>query len=225
FFGNVLRDVMLEDIIPLFEDCGSIWSLRLVMDPLSTLSRGFGYVNFTTMEAVAVSIDLLNGLILKETGAMQVNANVPNCLYIGNIPKSKDKDDIKTEFSIVSGGILNVISAETKLIWGFCLVEYDSIQSAAFAKQQLNNGTIKVFGSDIIVDWADPNEAKKHKIIKVLHVGIISKRSSMERIKELFGEHGPIQLVEKFADYAFVHCENRDDAAKAVEDLNDRTVD
>jgi RNA recognition motif-containing protein len=50
---------MLEDIIPLFEDFGSIWSLRLVMDPLSTLSRGFGYVNFTTMEAVAVSIDLV----------------------------------------------------------------------------------------------------------------------------------------------------------------------
>ncbi|XP_046646478.1 heterogeneous nuclear ribonucleoprotein Q-like [Daphnia pulicaria] len=192
------------------------------MDPLSTLSRGFGYVNFTTMEAVAVSIDLLNGLIIKGTGAMQANANVPNCLYIGNIPKSKDKDDIKTEFSIVSGGI-----------------------SAAFAKQQLNNGTIKVFGSDIIFDWADSNEAKMHKIvdgvgsqaerktkiyssskIKVLHVGNISKKqSSMERIKELFGEHGPIQLVEKFEDYAFVHYENRDDAAKAVEALHGHTVD
>jgi hypothetical protein len=60
---------------------------------------------------------------------------------------------------------LNVISAETKPNWGFCLVEDDSIQSAAFAKQQLNNGTIKVFGSDIIVDWAYPNEAKKHKIV------------------------------------------------------------
>jgi RNA recognition motif-containing protein len=35
----------------------------------------------------------------------------------------------------------------------------------------------------------------------------------MERIKELFGEYGPIQ---KFSDYAFVHYENRDDAAKAV---------
>ncbi len=44
-------------------------------------------------------------------------------------------------------------------------MEYDSIQSAAFAKQQLNNGTIKVFGSDIIFDWADSNEAKMHKIV------------------------------------------------------------
>jgi hypothetical protein len=47
----------------------------------------------------------------------------------------------------------------------------------------------------------------------------------MERIKELFGEHGPIQLVEKFEDYAFGHYENRDDAVKAVEDLHGRTVD
>ena len=58
---------------------------------------------------------------------------------------------------------MNVISAETKPNWGVCLVEYDSIQSAAFAKQQL--GTIKVFGSDIIVDCADPNEAKKNKVV------------------------------------------------------------
>jgi heterogeneous nuclear ribonucleoprotein R len=41
----------------------------------------------------------------------------------------------------------------------------------------------------------------------------------------MFGEHGPIQLVEKFDDYAFVHYENRDDAAKAVEALHGRTVD
>jgi hypothetical protein len=47
----------------------------------------------------------------------------------------------------------------------------------------------------------------------------------MERIKELFGEHGPIQLVEKFEDYAFVHYDNRDDTVKAVEDLHGRTVD
>jgi RNA recognition motif-containing protein len=47
----------------------------------------------------------------------------------------------------------------------------------------------------------------------------------MEHLKELFGEHGPIQLVEKFEDYAFVHYENRDDAVKAVEALHGLTVD
>jgi hypothetical protein len=34
---------------------------------------------------------------------MDVNANVPNCLCVGSIPKSKDKDEIKTKFSQVSG--------------------------------------------------------------------------------------------------------------------------
>jgi hypothetical protein len=60
---------------------------------------------------------------------------------------------------------LNAISAETKPNWRFCLLEYDSIQSAAFAKQHLRNGTIKVFDSDIIVDWADLNEEKHHNIV------------------------------------------------------------
>ncbi|EFX76030.1 hypothetical protein DAPPUDRAFT_322782 [Daphnia pulex] len=207
FFGNVPRDVMVEDIIPLFEDCGVIWRLRLVMNPLSTLSRGFDYVNFTMMEAI--SINMLNGLIVKGSGAMHVNANIPNCLYVGNIPKSKDKDEIETKFSQVSGSLLSVISAETKPNWGFCLLD---------------------FGSDIIVDWADPNEETK-----VLRVGNSSSKINLEDLKKnvrracgrrTFRPAGwGIQLVEKFDDYAFVHYENRDDAAKAVEALHGHTVD
>jgi RNA recognition motif-containing protein len=50
---------MLEEIMPIFEDCGPIWNVRLIMDPLSTLSRGFGYVYFTMMEAVATTIEMV----------------------------------------------------------------------------------------------------------------------------------------------------------------------
>ena len=38
---------MFEDqLIPIFEKCGKIWDLRLMMDPLTGLNRGYCFVTF-----------------------------------------------------------------------------------------------------------------------------------------------------------------------------------
>lgn len=43
---------MFEDeLIPLFEKCGTIWDLRLMMDPMTGTNRGYAFVTFTTREA------------------------------------------------------------------------------------------------------------------------------------------------------------------------------
>lgn len=42
---------MFEDeLIPLFEKCGKIYDLRLMMDPLSGTNRGYAFVTYTTKE-------------------------------------------------------------------------------------------------------------------------------------------------------------------------------
>ena len=41
---------------------------------------------------------------------------------------------------------------------GFAFLEYDSHKSASNAKRKLGMGRAKVWGCDIIVDWADPME-------------------------------------------------------------------
>lgn len=41
---------------------------------------------------------------------------------------------------------------------GFCFLEYESHKAASLAKRRLSTGRIKVWGCDIIVDWADPQE-------------------------------------------------------------------
>lgn len=37
-------------------------------------------------------------------------------------------------------------------------MEYESHKSASLAKRRLGTGRMKVWGCDIIVDWADPQE-------------------------------------------------------------------
>lgn len=41
---------------------------------------------------------------------------------------------------------------------GFCFLEYESHKAASLAKRRLGTGRVKVWGCDIIVDWADPQE-------------------------------------------------------------------
>jgi RNA recognition motif-containing protein len=57
FCGKIPRDVYEDELIPLFEKCGTIWDLRLMMDPLTNLNRGYAFVTFTTTEAAQEAVN------------------------------------------------------------------------------------------------------------------------------------------------------------------------
>lgn len=46
FVGKIPKDLFEDELIPLFEKCGRIWDLRLMMDPLTGLNRGYCFVTF-----------------------------------------------------------------------------------------------------------------------------------------------------------------------------------
>ena len=70
FCGKIPKDVFEDQLIPIFEKCGRIWDLRLMMDPLTGLNRGYCFVTFVdksgAQEAVKqVSHNIFDGFILK----------------------------------------------------------------------------------------------------------------------------------------------------------------
>ena len=56
FCGKIPRDIYESDLIPLFEKCGTIWDLRLMMDPMTGLNRGYAFVTFTTRDAAQEAV-------------------------------------------------------------------------------------------------------------------------------------------------------------------------
>ncbi|KAG7160777.1 Heterogeneous nuclear ribonucleoprotein Q-like 1, partial [Homarus americanus] len=274
FCGKIPKELYEDELIPLFEKCGEIWDLRLMMDPMTGQNRGYAFITFTTRSAANEAVRQLDNYNVRENAALKVNISIPNLrLFVGNIPKSKSKEEILEEFSKRTGkesscllqlneyeiqrgkklgvtisynnhrlfvgnipknrerhelyeefakhapGLVEVIiyssPDDKKKNRGFCFLEYESHKAASLAKRRLSSGRFKVWGCEIIVDWADPQEEPDEDTmskVKVLYVRNLTQMTTEEMLKEKFDEFGKVERVKKIKDYAFVHFEERDEA-------------
>ena len=79
---------------------------------------------------------------------------------------------------------------------------------------------------------AKGNGKKEEKVSKKLYVGNLSYKVTEDDLKDLFGEFGTIIEVSVITDretgrprgFAFVEMDSDDDATKAVNSLNGKTV-
>jgi heterogeneous nuclear ribonucleoprotein R len=100
FVGKIPKDMFEDELIPLFETCGRIWDLRLMVDPFTHLSRGYCFITYCSKEEAETAQSKLDGYEVKKKIFLKVNLSVPNLrLFVGNIPKSKTKEEIFQEFS------------------------------------------------------------------------------------------------------------------------------
>jgi len=229
FCGKIPKEVFEDELIPLFEKCGTIWDLRLMMDPMTGLNRGFCFTTFTDKSGAKEAVKQLDNYEIKKGKHLKVNISVANLrLFVGNIPKSKSQEEIQEEFEKYTEGLQEVIIYSSpddskKKNRGFAFLEYESHKSASLAKRKLSSGRVKVWGCDIIVDWADPIEEPDDETmakVKVLYVRNLKADISEETLKEKFATFGKIERVKKIKDYGFVHFEERNDAVRAMEQLN-----
>lgn len=69
-----------DELIPLFEECGVIWDLRLMMDPMTGTNRGYAFVTFTTRDAAQAAVQKVRRFL----GAGYCSVWVP-CIVCNNI--------------------------------------------------------------------------------------------------------------------------------------------
>ncbi|XP_076766830.1 synaptotagmin binding cytoplasmic RNA interacting protein isoform X3 [Xylocopa sonorina] len=232
FCGKIPKDMYEDELIPLFEKCGKIWDLRLMMDPMAGCNRGYAFITFTNREAAQQAVRELNDYEIRKGKKIGVTVSYNNHrLFVGNIPKNRDRDDLFEEFTKHAPGLTEVIiyssPDDKKKNRGFCFLEYESHKAASLAKRRLSTGRLKVWGCDIIVDWADPQEEPDEQTmskVRVLYVKNLTQDCSEEKLKESFEQYGNVERVKKIKDYAFVHFEERDNAVKAMNELNGKEI-
>ncbi|GFW31209.1 heterogeneous nuclear ribonucleoprotein Q [Trichonephila clavipes] len=232
FVGKIPKDIYEDELIPLFEKCGPLWDLRLMMDPLTGQNRGYAFITFKTKQGAQNAVKQLDNHEIRKGKFIGVTVSINNHrLFVGNIPKNRGKDELFEEFTKHAPGLTEVIiyssPDDKKKNRGFCFLEYDSHKAASLAKRRLSTGRIKVWGCDIIVDWADPQEEPDEETmskVKVLYARNLTADVSEEKLKEMFEAYGKVERVKKIKDYAFIHFDDRDHAVKAMTSLNGKEV-
>nr|XP_046153965.1 heterogeneous nuclear ribonucleoprotein Q-like isoform X4 [Oncorhynchus gorbuscha] len=233
FVGKIPRDLFEDELVPLFEKAGPIWDLRLMMDPLSGLNRGYAFVTFCTKEAASEAVNLCNNHEIRPGKHIGVCISVANNrLFVGSIPKSKTKEQIVEEFAKVTEGLNDVIlyhqPDDKKKNRGFCFLEYEDHKTAAQARRRLMSGKVKVWGNVVTVEWADPIEDPDPEVmakVKVLFVRNLANNVTEEILEKSFGQFGKLERVKKLKDYAFVHFDERDAAVKALAQMNGKVLE
>lgn len=159
---------------------------------------------------------------------IKVAISEPVCrLFLGNIPKSISKDDLKNFLTAVLDGVQDVIvyapTEGSGLNRGFCFVDFDTHANASQAKKRIQKGTLRIFGCHALVDWADPQQEPEDDVmkgVKVLYVKGLTKDIKEEDILASFMSFGSVERVKKIKDYAFVHFAERNQALDAMTRMN-----
>lgn len=231
FVGKIPRDVYEDELVPAFEKIGKIYEFRLMMD-FSGTNRGYGFVMYTNKNDAQRAVKEMNNYEIKKGRFLGVCASVDNCrLFVGGIPKNKNKDEIMVEMKKVTDAVTDVIvypsAGDKSKNRGFAFVEYESHKAAAMARRKLIPGRIQLWGHQIAVDWAEPEQEVDDDVmskVKILYVRNLMLTTSEETILRAFnkacGHDNAIERVKKMKDYAFVHFRERDMAVKAMNVMN-----
>ncbi|XP_035206501.1 probable RNA-binding protein 46 isoform X2 [Stegodyphus dumicola] len=234
FIGKLPRDVFEDELVPLCEQFGKIYELRLMMD-FNGNNRGYAFVTYTNTEDAGKAIKGLDCFEIRRGRHIGVCKSIDNCrLFIGGIPKDKSKEEIKHEVSKYTEGVSKVILYSSILdktkYRGFAFVEYESHRAAAMARRKLIAANIKLFDHEIAVDWAQPEaqvDDETMKRVTVLYVRNLSALTSEEQLRVLFSMGGALRVerVKKMRDFAFIHYYKREEAETALKQFDGIMID
>ena len=74
YIGNLPWGVTEDDVADLFRDFGPLLDVRIVQDPRTGRSRGYGFVELTSPDNVAKAVSALNGAAFNGRVLMVSNA-------------------------------------------------------------------------------------------------------------------------------------------------------
>lgn len=241
YVGDLHPDVTESILFDLFNRVGPVASIRVCRDAVTRRSLGYAYVNFHNVQDAERALDTMNFTdinsrpcrimwsqrdpSLRKTGLGNV--------FVRNLAPTVDNKGLYDTFSVF-GNILSckVAMDETGKSKGYGYVHFETAEAAEDAIQKFNGMLIEdvevhvghfVRRQDRVVPAAWTN----------LYIKQFPTTWGEEKIREFFAPAGTISSVAIIKDnetgkskgFGFVNFADHEAAAKAVNELNNKTVE
>jgi len=169
YLPATITSATLKDI---FSPYGTVEEANVVIDRLTKMSRGYGFVKFTTKESAQSAIDALNGKPLEGSSpdkplhvAISKPPKVEVNLYVGNLLPTAKQDDLKAVFSRFGTVVeCNIpIDRNTNMGKGYGFVRLDSKNAAHDAMEALGGVAVEsISGSNPLSVKRAENNTQNH---------------------------------------------------------------
>lgn len=235
FIGKLPRDLYEDELVPFLEQAGRLYEVRLMMD-FAGSNRGYAFATYSSRREARRAVRDLNEREIRRGRRVGVCESLDNCrLFVGGIPRDKNREDVLEEMMRVTEGVVDVIlypnvSDKTRNR-GFAFVEYADHKAAAVARRRMIPGKMTLWGGyEVAVDWADPEpivDEETMRKVMVLYVRNLMLSTSEDVIHEAFSLEGQVEVikVKKIRDFAFVHYSSREDAKLALEAMKGAVIE
>ena len=238
--GPQINDVIL---FGMGSQYGKVISSRVMKDRYTRQSREFGFITYSDpVSAVRAQKDLnfkiefqreLRVYLKRDVNEFDKNAN----LIIRNLPKnitSKKLNELSQEFGDVYSCFAKSIEKDNRIEYcGFGYVQFQKLEAAEKFKKHFENNLLG--GQKLLIEKHIPSVLREKKPPRNLYVKDFPKEWSKEKIEEFlsaeFGAFGEIESKSvnfhspKNAYYSFVGFKNAEDAARAKQEMNNKSIE
>ncbi|XP_024024788.1 heterogeneous nuclear ribonucleoprotein Q isoform X1 [Morus notabilis] len=242
YLGGIPRDASEDDLRAFCESIGEVTEVRIMKGKDSGEAKGYAFVTFRNKELASRAIRELNNSELKGRKIKCSTSQAKHRLFIGNVPRNWDEEDMKKALMDVGPGVVSVEllkqvphahnSSQNR---GFAFVAYYNSACAEYARQKMSNPNFRLESNAPTVSWADPRNAESSSTsqVKAVYVKNLPKDITQDRLRRLFEHHGkiakvvlpPAKLGHENSRFGFVHFEERSSAMKALKNTEKYEID
>ncbi|KAK4779540.1 hypothetical protein SAY87_015646 [Trapa incisa] len=231
YIGAIPRDTTEQELRNFCASVGEVTEVRILKGKDSSENKGFAFVTFRNVELASKAIDELNGSEFKGRKIRCSTSQAKYRLFIGNVPKNWNDEDLKKAVMQVGPGVTAVELVKdlknTSSNRGFAFIDYYNNACAEYSRQKMINPKFKLDNNSPTVSWADPKNADSSASsqVKAVYVKHLPKDITQDRLKKLFEHHGKITRIvlplakvgQERNRIGFVHFAERSSAMKALD--------
>ncbi|KAJ4021993.1 Splicing factor [Fusarium irregulare] len=229
--SNLPGDVTQTKVRQYFKDYGHINNVTaLVRDEKTGSSTAL--IEFSSAEE-AQSALLKDGRYMNQS-QLSVKSGHDLTVYVTNYPPAADQNYIRDLFKDC-GEILSIRwpSLKVNTHRRFCYVSFQDQEASAKAVKL--DGTVLEKTFKLVVKYSDPGHKKAREGAlaegREIHINNLDRSTNEKELKDVFSKYGkitrvniPLTLAGKNKGFAFMDFETKEEAAKAVAEMNNTNL-